>query len=264
MFLTSAEKARQPPNGHAANAKSSSSASLLKSESLREPRPRSITDSLLHTRQASYKGERPDHRLRSPERGKYSDCPNLTLARINSGELHPKLVEEITDSPRSLVEEVDGSVGSSSTSGALETEQVTFSQSVPQFHNSKLLQQYQMSPKGHANDRNAVTSASDSSQTCSAVRKSERVVERMINGHGGVEKPVQNFEKGGSLDRKLATGQNMAACSEETPGPQLPRSGTAEMGVRQRVEDGGSVCSSFSSTDSNYEVLEKQIQTQVC
>ena len=173
-------------------------------------------------------------------------------------------MEEITDSPRSLVEEVDSSVGSSSTSGALETEQMTFSQSAPQFHNSKLLQQYQMNPKGHANDRNAVASASDSAQTCSAVGKSDRVAERMINGHSGVQKPVQNFEKGGSLDRKLATGPDMAACSKETPSPQLPRSGTAEMGVRQRVEDGGSVCSSFSSTDSNYETLEKQIQTQVC
>lgn len=169
------------------------------------------------------------------------------------------MVEEITDSPRSLVEEVDGSAGDGS---SLETEKVVFSQSAPEFHNSKLSQQYQMSQKGHSNNQNAATSASSSIQNSTA-GTSNRTAERVINGHSGVEKPVQNFQKGGSLDRNSATVRDMTTCSKET-GLPLSGSATAERGGKQSADDGGSVCSSFNSSDSNYEVLEKQIQTQVC
>ena len=119
-----------------------------------------------------------------------------------------------------------------------------------------------MSQKGHSNNQNAATSASSSIQNSTA-GTSNRTAERVINGHSGVEKPVQNFQKGGSLDRNSATVRDMTTCSKET-GLPLSGSATAERGGKQSADDGGSVCSSFNSSDSNYEVLEKQIQTQVC
>ena len=173
-------------------------------------------------------------------------------------------MEEMTDSPRSLVEEVDGSGGTGSSSGALETERMNFSQSAPQFHNSKLLQQYEVSQKGHAGDKKTTTAASNSISTQnSAVKTTDRTAERMINGHhASVEKPVQNFQKGGSLDQDSAAAGAVTTGPKEMSSPQLSRSVT-ERGGKQSVDDGGSVCSSFNSSDSNYEVLEKQIQTPV-
>ncbi|XP_076466413.1 uncharacterized protein LOC143297799 isoform X2 [Babylonia areolata] len=145
FFPIRPEKAHQLLNGHMVAVRTPSSSSLTKSESLRETRSPHLKDKYRHARQASYKGERPDHRFRSPDRGMSGESRiKLSLADISCGEAHPRLVEEITDSPRSIVEEVDGEEERTSPGESLTVERVDFSAISPHFDNSKLSQQFEI------------------------------------------------------------------------------------------------------------------------
>ncbi|KAK7108170.1 WD repeat and coiled-coil-containing protein-like [Littorina saxatilis] len=270
FFPTRPENAKQLPNGLSGSVKSTSSASLMKSESLREPKNKSsISDSHLHTRQASYKGERPDHRLKSPERGE--PTISLTLAHVDSvGETHSKLVEEITDSPRSLVEEVDGSLKRvSSPSRDLEIEKVDFSQTSPQFNNTDLSKKYDLTQNGCENDRSVKAAASKSSTTTSSTAKTTKgTPHEQANGHSrDAEKPARDStQKGESVSLERASSHrakdgNTPLRPRDSLSPKPSRS-SRERDGKQSVEDGVSVCSSFNSNDSNYDGLEKQIQQQ--
>ena len=270
-FYICPEKNRQLPNGHALTALSSSSTSLMKSESLREPRPKSGGGSHRHTRQASYKGERPDHRFRSPERGSSSELRIQLSARISSGEVHPKLVEEIMDSPRRLVEEVDSEYSQNSSSRDLEIVRADFSQTAPQFQNSKLSEQYEIGQRsainGTESSTTSVSPVTPKLDGCAVVsqqnlnRQQEKQSD-LKTAHSNGKQDVTRAKELESVDSVGSGVCSYKAPTSVTSSPRLAGPVLEQCG-RQSTDDGGSVCSSLTSGSSQYEALEKQIQTQV-
>lgn len=337
FFATRPERARQLHNGHSAD-HSQSSSLLTKSESHREQRNKSISDSRLQTRQSSYKGERPDHRLRSPDG--HSTSPDrqikMSLARIDSVESVSQMVEEVDIDPsrrllegaqysasrrlvveegqntssRRLVEEVNGAARDRSDS--LETEKTDFSQTSPQFDNAKLSLKYEIGENGQ--DKSSTRQSRSTSKQDSPRRKELDKKERdketsskaaevkskpavVSNGQGGASNPLVHAATGtvnstsSSMHKEVKdkkSAHSSATNSSDTRGivtintpeitrpqtlsvdvrpvaasgnPQLSRGGMDGVG-RLNVDDAGSVCSSFNSSDSNYEVLERQIQQQ--
>ncbi|KAK7480174.1 hypothetical protein BaRGS_00028559, partial [Batillaria attramentaria] len=277
FFATRQERARQFANGHASSHKShtQSSSVLVKSESLREQKSKSISDSRLQTRQSSYKGERPDHRLRSPDRG-HDTSPDpqikMTLSRIDSVDAVPQLVEEVhSSSSGRLVQELNGSPGRGSDTVLLETERTDFSQSAPQFGNSKLSQKFEMGQREQRRSnvkqdspRTSVLSKETSHTTNGNTAEAKVRHSHVSNGHSTVQKDHVH-SSGKSLTADRGHGAPFDGVSvrqkETTVSPQLPRPVGDRVG-RVNTDDAGSVCSSFNSSDSNYEVLERQIQQQ--
>ena len=243
----------------------------MKSESLREPRPKSGGGSHRHTRQASYKGERPDHRFRSPERGSSSELRIQLSARISSGEVHPKLVEEIMDSPRRLVEEVDSEYSQNSSSRDLEIVRADFSQTAPQFQNSKLSEQYEMGQRstidGTESSTTSVSPVTPKLDGCAVVSQQNlnRQQEKQSDLKTAHSNGKQDVTRAKELESVDSVGSGVCSYKASTSvtsssrlaGPVLEQCG------RQSTDDGGSVCSSLTSGSSQYEALEKQIQTQV-
>jgi hypothetical protein len=243
------EKIRQLPNGHGTS--TTSTVTLTKSESLREQtRPKSISDSYIHTRTASYKGERPDHRIRSPDQKGLDDYGfRLSLARIDSGEVHPTLVEEMSpeNSPRGrLVVEVDGSGRSLSVERPLETERAEFSQNSPQFYNPKLSQQYELSQNGLTGSGGSASSLSRS--TGGSVKGvSQQALEngagkdRNGSGKAGRNGGTSAMKSSSSLTAETveAHSSNSRRLSQQSDAGSIDSSGTgAKPKSSQRLESG--------------------------
>lgn len=275
FFATRPERARQLSNGRAAGHKShtQSSSLLTKSESLREQKSKSISDSRLQTRQASYKGERPDHRLKSPERH-HSASPDpqvkMSLSRIDSAEIVPNLVaEEHSSTNRKLVEEVNGSAVDGAASSVLETERTEFSQNSPRFHNSKLSQRYEMGSSGHdatSVKQDSAHKAVASKDTCGNVNGGTAVDATTVKHAQTSSNQIsvhtdKSHARGKPASSDRSHGAVVDSTNKTAASPQVSRPETETVG-RVNTDDWGSVCSSVNSSDSNYEALERQIQQQ--
>ena len=198
-----------------------------------------------------------------------SDEKSITLSLSSSSTRNtgPRLVEEVGSIGGVVEAESTGKEIHTGTSQPLETERVDFSQSKPQFHNSTLSQRYEMSPRTDRYERNWT----ESWETTGANQGQDAAKEELTNGHAGSEKREQTFQEEAAHRTLSSAKDNTSVPQGKTSTSQLTawtavkgsNPGWTDRGGKLMVDDGGSVCSSLNSSDSNYEVLEKQIQTQV-
>ncbi|KAL8578099.1 hypothetical protein ACOMHN_055419 [Nucella lapillus] len=259
FFPTCPEKARQLMNGLVRSTKTTSSVPLPKPEAPREPRAKSVSDSKL----LASKGEQLNHRPPHEDRGD-SPAVRMSISGTDSSRRSgSKLMEDITTDGSPPAVDADRRV---SASQVLETERADFTQTAPQFSNSVLAERYEMNRSEHG--QGSVSNAPCKSPPGVSHRegmKGGKAGDRMTNGHSGADREVAKFflpdasEEGsvraGPLDPQQQT------TSPALSGGQTHRGGKEGSGGEGEGE-GGSLSSSFNSSDSNYELLEKQIQVQ--
>ncbi|XP_076445635.1 WD repeat and coiled-coil-containing protein-like [Babylonia areolata] len=250
FFPTIPEKARQLQNGLVRTTmKTSSSSSVTKSEIQHDSQVKRVSDSKL----LSSKGEQSNQSPRlHQEESKESSAIKLSLTTTSSRNSGSRLVEDITDSSRrSVVMEVDasGKPVPSSAPQVLETERADFSQAAPpKFDNAVLAKKYEM----NWNDAGDSGVGSNTGVSHSQGKEGEERAAQVANGHVCSDKTTPKFflpEE--ELDRDRSRGP-----------PAMVSASCPVLSAADRGGDGSSICSSFNSSDSNYEVLEKQIQTQ--
>lgn len=241
-----------------------------------------MTDSRIQTRTSSLVRDRSPQKLHLPETDHTLGAEShTTLSQLHS---------DHGDGPKLLIEEVNGKEAAPD----LETENVEFLQSSPRFHNINLTQMYEISQKrqnpakhnsnskttlkttntGHDSssdtDRSLDRSQARGKHSGTCTENTEKTLSRVPYGMalttgnketevtdrlGSRSSEIQNSKLFKSTSvHKTVSGDNKRVQSKEMPSSVL---------IGTFADDGSSICSSSNSIDSNYELLERQIQQQV-
>ncbi|XP_025098497.1 uncharacterized protein LOC112566494 isoform X2 [Pomacea canaliculata] len=281
FFPTRPEKMQQFSSYHSQNLKVQSSGALTKADSVRELKSQTVGESRLQTRTSSYRGDRSTPRMKSSEPVKENSMEPMTVQENFMEPMTIRVSLSPEDSPvglKKLVEEVN-TTNRLQPSPSLETELADFSHSSPKFLNTKLSHTFEINNNVH--DR--IEAA-----TCKE-RKTETELfpahSRMYSGHGETE-PFHHDRMAeiASGLHGVFTGVKVAPTdpsdlhteingahhqqiqphgeSKEALSPLLVLPPGRDGAGGKLTDDKGSTCSSLNSSDSNYEMLERQIQQQ--